>query len=109
MPNLEFISGLRLTGPIENLTISMVVQENNFREMADFVRLGKRLGVDVVYFSRLVDWGTFEDAELRRRQVHGREHPYHAELIEVLGNEIFRDEIVFLGNLTELVPTGLTG
>ena len=104
MPNLEFISGLRREGPIENLTISMVVQENNFREMPEFVRLGKRLNVDVVYFSQLVDWGTFDETELHRRQVHRPEHPYHAELIEILGDEILRDRVVYLGNLTELVP-----
>ncbi|MGH9022862.1 MAG: SPASM domain-containing protein [Acidimicrobiia bacterium] len=102
LANLELISELRRDGPLRHLTISMVVQDNNFREMPDFVRLGRRFGADVVYFSQLVDWGTFEPAELRRRQVHRRDHACHRDFLDVLDDEVLRDPIAFLGNLTEL-------
>jgi hypothetical protein len=52
----------------------MVVQQKNFREMPEFVRLGQRIGVDTVYFSQLVNWGTFSDFGLRTRVVHKRDH-----------------------------------
>lgn len=98
--NLEFIRRLRRQGPLTFVKISMVVQENNFREMPDFVRLGERLGFDQVYFSQLVNWGTFTEAELRRRAVHLPAHPRHAELVGLLQDPLFGAPIVDLGNLT---------
>ena len=38
--------------------LSMVVQENNFREMADFVRLARQVHADSVQFHKLLNWGT---------------------------------------------------
>jgi molybdenum cofactor biosynthesis enzyme MoaA len=102
LQNLEFIASLRAAGPLTWLGINMVVQENNFTEMADFVRLGKRFGVDTVYFHQLVDWGTFSAEEHARRAVHQPSHPRHREFAELLEAEIFRDAAVYLGNLTDL-------
>lgn len=102
LANLELIGQLRAEGPLEWLGFSMVVQENNFREMPDFVRLGRRFGVDTVYFSQLTDWGTFSDDELRRRSVHDPGHPRHGELLDVLADDLFEDPIVSLGSLMPL-------
>jgi len=112
LKNLEFIASLRKAGPLESVTISMVVQENNFQEMVDFVWLGQRFGFDTVYFSQLVNWGTFTDEEYRRRAVHRRDHPRHSDFIEILNDDIFKELIVYLGNLTEILtkvdaPRGL--
>lgn len=100
--NLEFVSTLRKNGPINHMTISMVVQENNFEEMPEFVALAKRFGFDLVYFSQLVDWGTYPKEELQARQVHRPQHPRHGSLLKVLQSPELRDPIVFLGNLTQL-------
>jgi hypothetical protein len=100
--NLELIRTLRAEGPLEWLGLSMVVQENNFHEMPEFVRLGRRFGVDAVYFGQLADWGTFSAAELRRRSVHLPAHPRHRELRKVLADGIFDDPIVSLGAFTNL-------
>lgn len=100
--NLEFIAGLRATGPLEWLGINMVVQENNFLEMADFVRLGQRVHVDTVYFHRLVNWGTFSAEEYAARAVHEPGHPRHRELVDVLGDPVFDAPIVYLGNLSDV-------
>lgn len=107
--NLEFISLLRHRGPLESVTISMVVQNNNFMEMPAFVQLGKGYAFDIVYFSRLVDWGTFAPEEFKRRAVHLPRHRRHAAFVEVLGQEIFRDPIVNLGNLSELLSANGAG
>lgn len=100
--NLEFISTLRKEGPLESLKISMVVQANNFKEMPDFVELGYRYGVDMIYFSQLVNWGTFSDAEFRSRAVHFTPHPLNSEFVNLLKDEIFARSKVNLGNLTEI-------
>jgi MoaA/NifB/PqqE/SkfB family radical SAM enzyme len=104
MENLRFISGLRMSGPLKTLRISMVVQENNFLEMRDFIRLGRRLEVDTVFFSRLVNWGTFSNVEYLNRAVHLPGHPRHTELLRSLTDDMFKDPIVHLGNLAELRP-----
>lgn len=100
--NLEFIAALRAGGPLVSLTFSMVVQENNFREMPAFVALGRRFGADAVYFSQLVDWGTFDDEELQRRCVHLRTHRCHNAFRSLLNDPIFDGPFVELGNLSLL-------
>jgi MoaA/NifB/PqqE/SkfB family radical SAM enzyme len=102
LKNLAFISSLRKNGPIEWLGISMVVQENNFNEMADFINLGKRLNVDTVYFQQLTNWGTFSDKEFAARAVHLPTHPKHRQAVALLQNNIFDDPLVHLGNLSPL-------
>jgi hypothetical protein len=104
LSNLDFISELRKSGPLEYIKIHMVVQANNFREMPAFVRLGERWGVDSVYFSRLHDWETFEPAEYERRAVHLPSHPEHRAFVELLGTEELARSSVNLGNLTEFAP-----
>jgi MoaA/NifB/PqqE/SkfB family radical SAM enzyme len=101
LKNLEFVSTLRKKGPLTWLNISMVVQENNFEEMPAFVRLGKRFGVDRVYFSQLINWGTFSAEELDSRTVHNPKHPRHEEFLALLRDKIFDDPAVLLGNLVQ--------
>jgi hypothetical protein len=105
LENLAFISGLRAAGPLEWLGINMVVQANNFAQMSDFVRLGKRFGVDTVYFHQLVNWGTFSKAEFAARAVHLPGHPQHAAFVDALDDPIFDDPMVYLGNVTEFKRT----
>jgi hypothetical protein len=103
--NLEFIAGLRADGPLTWFGINMVVQANNFAEMPAFVRLGRRLGVDTVAFHQLVNWGTFSADEYAARAVHQPAHARHQELLNVLRDPVFDNPIVYLSNLTHLVPS----
>jgi MoaA/NifB/PqqE/SkfB family radical SAM enzyme len=100
LENLNFIGGLRSSGALDFVKISMVVQANNFVEMPEFVRLGQRFGVDAVYFGQLVNWGTFTEDEFRSRAVHLRAHPRHRELVALLEDPVFDEPVVDLGNLT---------
>lgn len=102
LQNLEFISELRKKGPLQAVTISMVVQANNFKEMPNFVKLGKRFGFDTIYFSQIVNWGTFSEEEFANRAVHQPTHPKYFEFVNVLKNRIFNQPTVYLGNLTEI-------
>ncbi len=101
LENLEFIRTLRQNGPIKRVKISMVVQENNFREMPDFVRLGKGFGFDHVYFGQLLNWGTFSKNQFKKRAVHLSSHPRNMAFLTVLKNDVFNDPIADLGNLTQ--------
>lgn len=69
---------------IEFLCLQFVVQENNFRQMEDFVRFGETYGADAVEFQRLANWGTFSDEEFARRNVMGTGHELHDEAVECL-------------------------
>jgi len=100
LKNLEYISTLRKSGPLGWVGISMVVQENNFMEMPDFVHLGRRFGFDTVYFSQLVNWGTFSEEEFSNRAIHLPTHPKHPEFVDLLEDGIFDEPLVHLGNLT---------
>lgn len=100
--NFEFISSLIQQEALKSVTISMVVQENNFREMPDFVRMGKRFGFHVIYFSQLVNWGTFSNQDFKRRAVHFPSHPLYEDFSKQLQDEIFDEPEVYLGNLTEI-------
>lgn len=102
LSNLEFISKLRASGPLLMLKIHMLVQENNFDEMPAFVELGSRIGADHIYFSHLVNWGTFSKAEYERRSIHLPGHPRHGELQAQLAHPSLQDPRVDLGNLTDL-------
>jgi sulfatase maturation enzyme AslB (radical SAM superfamily) len=103
LKNLEYISTLRQSGPLGWVGISMVVQENNFMEMPDFVHLGRRFGFDTVYFSQLVNWGTFSEEEFSNRAIHLPTHPKHSEFVDLLEDGIFDEPLVHLGNLTSTI------
>jgi sulfatase maturation enzyme AslB (radical SAM superfamily) len=100
--NLEFISSLRREGEIEELGIQFVVQARNFREMKEFVRLGKRLGCDRILFHELVDFGTYPEKGFEERSVASPGHPQHQELLAELQDPIFDDASVELMNLQSL-------
>ena len=103
LKNLEFISDLRAQGLLKHLKIHMVVQQNNYHEMADFVALGERFNADVIYFSRLTDWGTFTQEDLHFRQIHRRTHPQHGRFLQHLQHAKLKLPQVDLGNLTDFV------
>tara|TARA_Y100000034_G_scaffold43496_3_gene53068 strand:+ start:2442 stop:3542 length:1101 start_codon:yes stop_codon:yes gene_type:complete len=114
MENIEFISKIRVLRavrakpdaiqPIE-MRISFVVQQNNWREMKDFVRLGMKYDFNVS-FGKLVDWGTWSQDELHSRQVHRPDHPEHGQFIKFLHDPIFfKKNKVQLGNMRHLIST----
>ncbi|HAF95390.1 MAG: hypothetical protein A2X34_05260 [Elusimicrobia bacterium GWC2_51_8] len=101
LQNLSFLGELRKSRRLERLILSMVVQENNFREMPAFVSLGRQFGATCVYFSSIHNW-IFSETEFLRRAVHLSAHPRYPELAQLLKDNVFKDPIVFLGNLTSI-------
>ncbi len=96
LDNLTFLASLPIA-----ITLSFVVQQNNYREMVDFVSLAQGLGF-AVYFSQLVNWGTFSKQEFRRRAVHLPDHPEYSGFCNLL-REVVRFKGVDIGNLQTLV------
>ncbi len=101
LANLGFVAWLRRERAIGGLQISFVVQANNWRQMPAFVELGRRNDVDLVFFSKLRNWGTFSDQEYRARAVHLPEHPEHARFRAGLDHPALARPNVLLGELRE--------
>jgi len=96
--NLEFISTKRHSQDRFNrYDLLFVVQACNFTEMADFVRLGKSLGVDSVEFSPIDHWDRGMNAtEYRDSKVWDPRHPQYLEFMEALRDPILDDpKVVF--------------
>ena len=106
--NMEFVSGLRKKNRIETFNINFVVQANNFREMKQFIELGKRYGCDYVVFQRImnlgVDYGINSDEKFQDLAVHLESHPFHKEFLNVLKDPIFMDSRIGLFKLLEFFP-----
>lgn len=77
--NLAFISDLNVP-----MRLSMVIQQNNFREIDDLHRIAQSFGAEL-YLSTLVNWGTFSRQEYRKRNVADKAHPKHQALLHILG------------------------
>lgn len=101
LKNLEFISNLRKEGRVRYVKISMVVQANNYKEMKAFVKLGRKFDFSSVYFSQLTNWGTYSDEDYKKRAVCSPDHPKYEQFREILHDDIFKSEDVYMGNLAD--------
>jgi MoaA/NifB/PqqE/SkfB family radical SAM enzyme len=96
LPNLEFLSQQRRAGAFGLFGLCFVVQERNFREMPEFVDLGRKLGVDAIWFQRLVNFGTFDEQGLRDADVGDPNHAHHTEFTQILQDPRLKDPSVHL-------------
>lgn len=61
--NMEYAASLRKTGDLSYLRFNFVVQKENYREMPLFVKWGQDLGVDELFFTKILNWGTYSPEE----------------------------------------------
>ncbi|HEY4642728.1 MAG TPA: radical SAM protein, partial [Thermoanaerobaculia bacterium] len=104
MRNLEVMAEMRRAQKLRRFQINFVVQEDNFREMLDFVALGKRLGVDDVWFQRLTNYGAFDEATFAKADVTSPRHPHHAELLDIIRNPLLQGPEINAQMLMPLLP-----
>jgi len=100
--NLRFLSSLRVRGEISRFGILFVVQSKNFREMVDFVKMGKSLSCDYVGFSRLLPEGIYSISrgDFEKQNICSESHPEHDEFVNLLSDPIFDDPVVDLKNIS---------
>ncbi len=106
LPNLRYIGAHREAWGIEHFRLAFVVQKENFREMPAFVRLAREVGANEVQFQRLINWGTFSDADYADKAVCLPDHPLHAEFLALMQDPIFDDPLIELGMLRAFLPDG---
>ena len=103
LPNLEFIASLRRAKKVKLFSLGFYVLANNVREMTEFVRLGKRLGVDSIFFGHIMRAQSHTDEEFARIAVHLPGHPDHEEFMAILRDPLLSDPIVRLSNMGSFI------
>ncbi len=104
MKNLELMAEMRRSGSIRRLQINFVVQEENFREIPEFVALGTRLGVDSIWFQRLTNYGAYGEGAFAKADVTSPVHPKHPELLGILRSPVMKHPALDLDMLMPLLP-----
>ena len=82
--NMEYLSDIKRSGDVQEVLIRLVVQNDNFRQMEDFAKLGIKWGFDRVLFTRLTNWGTFTDEEFKSADVFHKDNKNFNEAVRIL-------------------------
>ncbi|MEH2950016.1 hypothetical protein [Sporofaciens sp. JLR.KK001] len=98
--NMEYASILRKTGELSYFRMNFVVQKENYKEMIPFVEWGQELGVDEIFFTKILNWGTYSQEEFEQISMMERDGiTPKAELKEVLKHPVMNSTIVDLGTI----------
>lgn len=97
--NMEFAGELRKEGKLKRLSISFVIQVENFREMVGFVEYGRSINADFIHFMKLNSWGHIPEETFIQMDVYDERNIYHKEFVEILNNPIFADSKVHVDNI----------
>lgn len=93
--NLHYIKQLRKKNAINKLTIAMVVQEANFRELPEYVeRCITEFGADEVELRGIMKF-TIDEDEFWFKDVFNPAHPCYREVVDILHQPIMQDERVW--------------
>ena len=95
--NLLFMKYLREKGDLNHLSISIVVQDRNFRELPSFIEKSiDEYGADDVIVKPLYKWFCLSEEDYWFKDVLNPLHPYHADYLEMMKNPIISHPKVYL-------------
>lgn len=77
------------------LTISFVIQECNFHQLPDFIKMGKKLNAKVLV-------GEIRNVP-NHKAIHRKKHPRHQELIKVLKTIGMNDDDIYMTSLAKII------
>ena len=100
MDNLGFIRNLRKSRRFRFM-LRFIVQDNNWHEMPDFVKLGHKYGVTTIIFQRL-NQGALPRDEYDKRNVSSPDHPKHKRFIDTIAS-VANDPIVETFHFTNVL------
>lgn len=86
--NLSYLCELRKNpaAHVDWVGLNFVVQDNNYREMEDFIAMAENLEVDAVEFQKLGNWGTFSEQDYIKKDVLNSRNPYYDETMRIFTN-----------------------
>lgn len=99
--NIEMIKNERKEN-LKELQLNFVVQKENYKEMINFIELGKKMDVDRIQFTKLNNWGTFKKHEYEKNSMI-IDNYLQKELYEILKQDIFKDKFVDIDAFKELI------
>ncbi len=82
--NLDSISFYRKKGEIDYLSFDCVIQQNNFREIPLIIDMAKKFLSDEVSFSRITNWGTYDESAFARVDVLNPKHQQYEDVKEII-------------------------
>lgn len=98
--NMEFAATLREKGELCYFRMNFVVQRENYKEMIPFVEWGQGLGVDEVFFTKILNWGTYTRDEFEQISMMESDGVTpKPELRKVLEHPVMKSGIVDLGTI----------
>jgi len=97
--NMSFIGTLKEKGNFPEIKLDYVVQENNWKEMSDFVVLANSWNADIINFTPLNNWGTFTQNEYLQRAIHLSTNNEHLEFLQFMSNSCFKQNNIEMGFL----------
>lgn len=103
MKNLKMLGNLRKENKIKELQLNFVVQKDNYKEMKEFIKIGKENNVDKIQFTKLNNWKTFKKNEYKDKCLIIDDKYLNYELYNYLKDSIFKDEIVDLKQFEQLI------
>lgn len=93
--NLKYIRHLREKGIINYFEIATVVQEQNFREMPEFVKKCiDEYNPDYIRLRPYESWGAQKPEEVWITDIRNPEHPYYHEYKKVMSHPILKHPLV---------------
>ncbi len=95
--NLKYIKRLRENNEINHVSISIVVQDRNFRELPSFIKRSiDEFGADDVIVKPLYKWFCLSEEDYWFKDVLNPLHPYHADYLEMMKDPIIENPKVYL-------------
>lgn len=98
--NMAFAGELRRKGELSYLRMNFVVQRRNYKEMIDFVKWGLEIGADEVFFTKILNWGTFSADQFKEISMMEEDGiTAKPELKKIIEDPIMKNKIVDLGTI----------
>ncbi len=96
--NLHFLSDLRREGKIDELNVTMVVQDSNFWEVPDYIKTfahSNEFEIDQIVMKPLYKWFHMERETYWFKNILDPLHPYHKAYLEILADDCWKDPKVY--------------
>jgi len=98
--NMEYASLLRKNNELSYFRLNFVVQRENYLEMIPFVEWGLELGVDEIFFTKILNWGTYTEEEFELISMMEKDGVTpKKELQNILDHPLMSNKIVDLGTI----------
>lgn len=110
LDNLRFLSKLRREGKINNLTVTMVIQEVNCWEVPEYIRTfahSEEFEIDKIQMKPLYNWFKMDPETYWYKNILNPLHPYHKEYLKILADDCWNEPKVWdwgCHNIREAMP-----